>query len=216
MSHSQNKRQLSIKNLWSCILHDHGVARMYELRTVLLTALVLLNITHKKKNIDSKLTDVAPCKVLKNVLLDVSWAILIKYSYGTAKARALYEYTDERSGQHGDNLPNSDGLGTVHWTVPELTFQVYWWPGLPIWGWFSSDPDLDLKRQSRTVANTTSVDLLTLCFQKRMHTSFPNKISWISEKMLSRCFQWLTAWLWQKLLSFNISLLCIWFLSSGL
>ena len=54
---------------------------MYELITVLLTVLVLLNITHKKKNIDSKIANIAICKVFKYVLLDVSSVILIKYSY---------------------------------------------------------------------------------------------------------------------------------------
>jgi hypothetical protein len=45
---------------------------MYELITVLLTTLVLLNITQKQKNIHSKVANVAIWKGFKNVLLDVS------------------------------------------------------------------------------------------------------------------------------------------------
>ena len=40
--------------------------------TDLLTTLVLLNTKPQMKNIDSKITDVATCKVIKKVLLDVN------------------------------------------------------------------------------------------------------------------------------------------------
>jgi len=44
---------------------------MYEIITELLTALVLLNTKGKRTNIDSKITDVATCKVIKQAFLDV-------------------------------------------------------------------------------------------------------------------------------------------------
>jgi len=71
-SHSNSEHQLRVNNFWSCILGKQGVVRMYELITVLLTTLVILNITHKRKNIDSKIANVATCKVFKTVLLDSS------------------------------------------------------------------------------------------------------------------------------------------------
>jgi len=54
---------------------------MYELITVLLTTLVRSNRTQKRKNIHSKIANVATLKVFKNVLLDVSYGIVIRYSY---------------------------------------------------------------------------------------------------------------------------------------
>ena len=45
---------------------------MYELIPVLFTALVLLNRTHKTKNIDSTIANVAAHKAFKNGLLHVS------------------------------------------------------------------------------------------------------------------------------------------------
>ena len=71
MPHSENVCQLSIDNIWSCTLGNHGVAQMYEIITELLTALVLLNTKGKRTNIDSKITDVATCKVIKQAFLDV-------------------------------------------------------------------------------------------------------------------------------------------------
>jgi len=44
---------------------------MYEIITELLNAIVLPNTKPKWKNIDSKITDVATCKVIKKVFLDV-------------------------------------------------------------------------------------------------------------------------------------------------
>jgi len=156
LSHSENQRQLSVNNFWSCILGNQGIVWMYKLITVLLNTLVLLNITHIRKNIDSKIADVPTCKVFKHRLLDVSWVILIKYTYWIAKARAFYECTDGPVEQQANNPPNSDGLGAVHLTIPKLTVRVDWRPGPPIWRKFGSDPDLDPKWQSGIVANTTS------------------------------------------------------------
>lgn len=53
---------------------------MYDFITVPLTSLVLLKVTQKRKNIDSKIANVTTCKVVKNYIMNVSGAILIKYS----------------------------------------------------------------------------------------------------------------------------------------
>ena len=71
LPHSENERPLRANNFWSCIMGNQGVTWMYELITVHLTTLVPLNITHKRKNIDSKIANVATCNVFENVLFDV-------------------------------------------------------------------------------------------------------------------------------------------------
>jgi len=157
LPHSENERQLSVNNFWSWILGNQGIARMYELITVLLTTLVLPNITHKRKNIDYKIANVATCNEFKNISLDVSWAILITYSYRTAKARALYECTDGSAGQRADNPSNSDVFGAVHPTVPELPVVVYYSSGRRIASWFGSDQDPDPKWRSGTLGNTSKL-----------------------------------------------------------
>jgi len=53
-------------------LGNQGVAQIYEIITDLLTALVLLNTNSETQYIDSKITDVATCKVIKKVFLDVN------------------------------------------------------------------------------------------------------------------------------------------------
>jgi len=63
---------------------------------------------------------------------------------------------DGPAGRPADNLPNSDWLVVYYWTVPELTVRVYWQAGSPIWQLFCSDPDLDPKWDSGTIANTRS------------------------------------------------------------
>jgi len=70
------------------------------------------------------------------------------------KARTLYKSTDGPAGQHTDNPPNSDVSGDFQQTMPEMTVQVYWQPGRPIFQPFSSDPDPDPMWQSGTVAHT--------------------------------------------------------------
>jgi len=59
------------------------------------------------------------------------------------------------AGRPADNLPNSDGLGVYHRTVPELTVCVYGQPATPIWQRLGLDPDPDPKWQSGIVGNTT-------------------------------------------------------------
>ena len=157
LPHSDNECQVSINNDWSCILSNQSVVRMYKFITALLTGLVLLNRTHKRKNIDSKLANVATSKVFRNGSLDVIWAILIEYSYQTAKVSALYECTDGPAGKPANNPRNQDRLGAVRWTIPELTVCVYWRPRVRIWPWFGSNPDQDPKWRSGTVVNTDNM-----------------------------------------------------------
>jgi len=84
-------------------------------------------------------------------------AILIRYYSHTPKARAWIESMDEHAGWPTGDPPIPDWLGVYHWTVPELTVQVHWQPGLPIWQLFRLDPDPDPKWRSGTVANTKLV-----------------------------------------------------------
>jgi hypothetical protein len=72
LPHCDNERQLSVNTFWSCVLGNQGVAQMYEFIIALLTALVLLNSTHRMKNIHFKIANVATSMVFKNGLLDVS------------------------------------------------------------------------------------------------------------------------------------------------
>ena len=74
------------------------------------------------------------------------------YNYPTAKTRTLYKSTDGCA----DNRPNTDGLGDIHRTVPELTVRVYWQPGQATFKSFSSDPDRYPRPQGWNVPNTTS------------------------------------------------------------
>jgi hypothetical protein len=46
---------------------------------------------------------------------------LIKYSHQTAKAKALCEFTDGRTGQPADTLPNLQWLQAVNQSVTEVT-----------------------------------------------------------------------------------------------
>ena len=129
--------------------------RINERITELLTASIAKNTTYNRKNTYSKIINVADCTTWKKRLLAVEYLISIIYNYQTTKTRSLYKSTDEPAGQPADNPPNSDGLGDVHRTMPELTVPVYWQPGPPIWQQFSSDPDSDQKWRCRTIANNT-------------------------------------------------------------
>jgi hypothetical protein len=89
-----------------------------------LTTLIIQNTKHNRKNIHFKILNITTCKAFTKGLLDVEQAVLIKYYYQTAKAKALYESTDGPAGQPADKPPNSYGLGDFHRTVPELTVPV--------------------------------------------------------------------------------------------
>lgn len=90
----------------------------------LLTDSVFPNTNYISKNIDSKIIDIASSNAFKNSSLDVGEAILIKLHWQTAIARELYEYTDGPTGQSGDNQPDSDRLGVLHWSILGVTVSV--------------------------------------------------------------------------------------------
>ena len=120
LPHLETKRQRSVNNIWSCIMCNQGFTRMNAQRTKLLTAFIAKNTMYNRKNSDSKIINVADCKTCKNRLLAVENLISIIYNYTTAKTRTLYKSTDGPA----NHLPNSDGLGDVHQTVPEFTVRV--------------------------------------------------------------------------------------------
>jgi len=141
LPHHATERQRSVNNIWSCILCNQGFVRIKKLITELLTASIAKNATYKRKITYTKIINVADCKTSKKKLLAVEYLILIIYSYLAAKTRTLYKSTDEPAGRPAHNPPNSDGLGDLHQTGPELTVRVYSQPGPPIWQLFSSDLD---------------------------------------------------------------------------
>jgi len=145
----------SLNRFWSCILGNLVIALILRLITEPLTALWLKNTHQPWKYTDSKIMNIAIWKPCKMSLLDVENMILIRYYYGTAKTRVLYESTDGAAGQPADNPPNSVGFWDVHSTRPKLRIRVHWRQGLPILKGVSSNPDPDLKSRSGTVANTT-------------------------------------------------------------
>jgi hypothetical protein len=154
LKYPENERQWSVNSFSSCIFGIQSILQIFALITELLTSLFGKNPIHPWWNIDWILNDIANCKACKNVLLVVENPILISHYEQTAKTRALFESIDGPAGQPTDNLPNSYGLGVSRRTVPELTVQVNWRPGPPIWPLFGWDPDLDMKWRSGTVANT--------------------------------------------------------------
>jgi len=154
LPHYDNERQWSVNNLWPCVLGSQGISRMNELIMDLLTASIVKHTTYKRNSMDSIIIDMTNCNTCKKRLLAAEYAILIRYYYQTAKARELYESTDGPVGWPADNAANSDELRDFHWTVPELTVQVNWHPTPPMCQRSRWDPDPDLKRPSRTVANT--------------------------------------------------------------
>jgi len=154
LPHHETERQWSVNNIWSCILGIQGITRINELRTKLSTAFIAKNTMYNRKNLDSKIINVADWKTCKKRLLAVEYLNLIIYNYPTAKTRTLYKSTDGPAGRPADNPPNWDRLGDFHRTVPELMVQVYWQPGPPICERFGSAPDLHPQWRSGTVANT--------------------------------------------------------------
>jgi len=79
---------------------------MNQLITELLTAFIAKNTTYNRKNMHSKIINVADCKTCKKRLFAVEYLILIIYNYPTAKTRTLYISTDGPAGRPADNPPN--------------------------------------------------------------------------------------------------------------
>ena len=157
LPHQVTEHQRSVHNIWSCIWHNQGFVRIQKLITEQLTASIAKNATYKSKNTYSTIINVADCKTCKKRLLAVEYVILIIYTYPAANTWTLYKSTDGPPGRPTDNLPNSEGLGDLHRTGPELTVRLYWQPGPPIWQRFGSDLDPDPEWRSGTIANTCHV-----------------------------------------------------------
>jgi len=156
LPHHENECEGSVNNFWFSILSNHGITRIYEFMSELLTASIGKNSTYYRKNMDSKIINFTHCKTCKKRLLAVEYVILIRYYHQTANTRALYECTDGPAGWPTDNPPTSDGLGDFHRSVPELTVWVNWQPGLLGCKQFGFDPDPYPNWRSGTVANTSS------------------------------------------------------------
>ena len=145
------ERQHSVNSFWSCIFGNQVITCIYRLITQQLTALIGKNTIYTRKNMDSKIIDIAICKTCKKWLLNIESVVMIRYYYQTAKTRALYESTDGPAWQPTYSPPNSDWLGDVHWTVPQLTVRVCGQHRQPILQQFGSTWDLYQMRQSKTV-----------------------------------------------------------------
>jgi len=70
--HPENDCQQSLNASWSSSMGNQGIVRIYQIITELLNALVLPNPNHKRQNMDSKITNVITCKVIKKIFLDVN------------------------------------------------------------------------------------------------------------------------------------------------
>ena len=132
--HHATEREWSVNDIWFCILCNKGFLRIMELITKLLTASIAKNARYITKNTYSKIINVAYCKACKKWLLAVKYLILIIYTYPTAKTGTVYKSTDRPSGRPADNPANSDRLGLLNRTAPELTTptanlaMVQFWP----------------------------------------------------------------------------------------
>jgi len=181
LPHPVNERQLSINNFCFRIVSNHGIARIYESITELLTAFIGKNSTYDRKNTDSKIIDFTHFKTFKQRLLAVEYMIFIRYYYQSAKTRALYESTDGPSGWPADNLAISDMLGDYHRTLSELNSWGYRQPRLPISQRFGFDPDPDPNQRYGTIAPTSSRNLVTRFWYNcsgvvRAHTLYVVKV----------------------------------------
>jgi hypothetical protein len=154
LHHHETESQLSVDEIWSCILGNQGFLRIGAPITELLTTSLAKNAMGRRQNTYSKIINVADCKISKKRSLAVKYLIVIMFNYWTAKTRTLYKSTDGHAWRPADNPPNPNGLADLHRTVPELTVRVCRHPGPPIWQLFGSDRDLDAKWRSGTVANS--------------------------------------------------------------
>jgi len=155
LPHSENERQWSVNSFSCCIVRNQGITLISAFIMELFSSVVDKNTMYQRYNTDSKFIDIASCKAWKYISLVVENVILIRYYSHTPKARALIECMAGPTGELTDDPPNSDGMGVYYQTVPELTVQVYWSPGTPIWQRFRLDPDPDPEWRSATIANTT-------------------------------------------------------------
>jgi hypothetical protein len=73
---------------------NQGFVRIGALITELLTASIAKNAVDRRQNADSKIINVADCKISKKRLLAVQYPVLIMYNYPTTNTRTLYKSTD--------------------------------------------------------------------------------------------------------------------------
>jgi len=106
--HSENERQQSVNNVWSCILGNQGIAQIFKHLTEQSTALIHEHTIYRRRITHSKLIDIANCNTCKNKLLAVEYMILIRYYYQTATS-AIYESIHGPAGQPANNLRISEG-----------------------------------------------------------------------------------------------------------
>ena len=177
LPHHETERQHSVNNIWSYTLDNRCFPQINELITELLTACIAKNTMYNRKNMDSKIINVAHCKTCKKRLLAVKYLILIIYNYPTAKRWTLYRSTDGPTGRPTDNPPNSDRLGDFHRTVLNWRFRCI------------ENPDRQSVNSSVLTQTQTRSDgpepLLTLlvslgCVQSlvlriNVHSHFPNR-----------------------------------------
>jgi len=71
LPHPNTEFQWSVNDCQSCILGDQGIARIFQLRTELLTAWIGKNANHTRRHMHSRIIDIANCKTCKKWLLDV-------------------------------------------------------------------------------------------------------------------------------------------------
>jgi len=122
LPHHKSEHQRSVKKFWSSILGKNGIVPIFELITELLTAFIGKNTHYNTKTMDSKIIDSGNSETCIKWLLDVKYMILVTYYCQTAKTRAINESTDGPTGQPADNLPNSDGLWELAWTILNCRF----------------------------------------------------------------------------------------------
>ena len=117
--------------------------RIYEIITVLLTVLVLVNTEHKRQNSDSKTTDVATCKVIKRNF----WNFLYWFWSSTI--------IKQQKQEHYINLQTDplDNPGTTRQILMGLEMSIKPYPNWqPRW---SDDPDCVFSDRSVPTRNRT-------------------------------------------------------------
>jgi len=103
--------------------------------------------------------------------LAVKYLILVIYNYPTAKTGTLYKSTDGPAARPADQLPNSDWLGDIHWTVPEKIVAVYWQCRPPIFERFCLDLD-PTRSDSLELLLTLSLNEWCIGIHGAQHTGF--------------------------------------------
>jgi hypothetical protein len=80
LPHSENDRQLRVRNFSYCIIGNEVIALFLAFITELLSAIIGKNTLYHRYNTNSKLIYLVSWKAYKNTLLIVENAILIRYN----------------------------------------------------------------------------------------------------------------------------------------